>query len=334
MRVAVKSGICFQPNALVNNFAASCCVFMIVAQSAWAQSYPSKPIRFVVPQPPGGGADIVGRIVALKLQETLGRQVIVDNRSGAGGIVGTELVAHAPADGYTLLLGYTGVLTINPSLHQQLPYRPLQDFAPISVAAASPLILATAPALKVNTVAELIAAAKVRPAPITYGSPGNGSLHHLSMEWLRSASGMQLVHVPYKGFNSFNAVIAGEIGMAFVSVVGGLPHARAGRVKVIAITSKARSALLPDVPPLADTIPGFEAVNWFGVLAPRGTPDAVISILAQAIGKVMQADDVKQRFMKEGADSIGSTPAVFTELIRTEIKRWAEVIRTSGARVD
>lgn len=306
----------------------------MVVHAAAAQTYPTKPIRFVVPQPPGGGADIVGRIVALKLQEALGQQVIVDNRSGAGGIVGTELVARAPPDGYTLLLGYTGVLTINPSLHKQLPYHPLEDFAPISVAAASPLILAVSPVLRINTVAELISMARARPAPMTYGSPGNGSLHHLATEWLKSATGIQLVHVPYKGFNSFNAVIAGEVGMAFVSVVGGLPHARAGRVKVIAITSKARSPLLPDVPPLADTVPGFEAANWFGVLAPRGTPDGVVSKLAQAIARAMQADDVKRRFVKDGADAIGSTSTAFAELIRVETKRWAEVVRVSGARID
>lgn len=154
------------------------CTGALLAASVAAQGYPAKPIRFVVPQPPGGGADIVGRIVALKLQEALGQQVIVDNRSGAGGIVGTELVARAPADGYTLLLGYTGVLTINPSLHKQLPYKPLEDFAPVSVAAASPLILAVHPQQKINSVADLVTAAKARPAPLTYGSPGNGSLHH------------------------------------------------------------------------------------------------------------------------------------------------------------
>jgi tripartite-type tricarboxylate transporter receptor subunit TctC len=305
---------------------------MMIAPTAGAQSYPHKPIRFVVPQPPGGGADIVGRIVAMKLQEALGQQVIVDNRSGAGGIVGTELVARAPADGYTLLLGYTGVLTINPSLHKQLSYRPLQDFAPVSLAAASPLILAVSPLQKINRVAELVVAAKTRP--MTYGSPGNGSLHHLSTEWLKSATGMPLTHVPYKGFNSFNAVIAGEVGMAFVSVVGGLPHARAGRVKVIAISTKARSPLLPEVPPLADTVPGFDAANWFGVLAPRGTPDAVVTKLAQVIIKAMQSDDVRQRFVKDGGEAIGSTPAVFTELMRSETQRWAEVARVSGARID
>jgi tripartite-type tricarboxylate transporter receptor subunit TctC len=200
------------------------------------------------------------------------------------------------------------------------------------VAAASPLILAVSPLQKINAVADLVAAAKTRP--MTYGSPGNGSLHHLSTEWLKSATGIALTHVPYKGFNSFNAVIAGEVGMAFVSVVGGLPHARAGRVKAIAITTKTRSSLLPEVPPLADTITGFDAANWFGVLAPRGTPDAVVAKLAQIIGKAMQADEVRQRFAKDGADAIGNTPAAFTELMRTETKRWAEVVRVSGARVD
>ena len=324
----------FMQNILLKKFFVAGYAGLAMIASAAAQTYPTKPIRFVVPQPPGGGADIVGRIVAMKLQEALGQQFIVDNRNGAGGIVGTELVARAPADGYTLLLGYTGVLTINPSLHKQLPYRPLEDFVPVSVAAASPLILAVSPLLKINSINDLIAAAKARSVPMTYGSPGNGSLHHLSTEWLKSATGISMVHVPYKGFNSFNAVIAGEVGMAFVSVVGGLPHARAGRVKVIAISSKTRSPLLPDVPPLADTVPGFDAANWFGVLAPRGTPDAIVSKLAQSIGKAMQADDVKQRFLKDGGDAIGSTPAAFVELIRGETKRWAEVIRVSGARID
>ena len=319
---------------MVKKILIPCCMGWFAISAAMAQNYPTKPIRFVVPQPPGGGADIVGRIVAMKLQEALGQQVIVDNRSGAGGIVGTELVARAPADGYTLLLGYTGVLTINPSLHRQLPYRAQEDFVPISVAASSPLILAVSPLQKINSMAELVAAAKSRPAPMTYGSPGNGSLHHLSTEWLKSATGIPMTHVPYKGFNSFNAVIAGEVGMAFVSVMGGLPHARAGRVKVIAITSKARSPLLPEVPPLADTIAGFDAANWFGVLAPRGTSDAVVSKLAQLIGKAMQGDEVKQRFVKDGGEAIGSTPAAFAELIRSETRRWAEVVRVSGARID
>ncbi len=305
-----------------------------VASALHAQNYPNKPVRFIVPQPPGGGADIVGRVAALKLQEALGQQFVVDNRSGAGGIVGAELVARAPADGYTLLLGYTGVLTIMPSLHRNLPYRPLEDFAPVSVAAASPLILAASPALKAKNMADLLALAKSRTTPLTYGSPGNGSLHHLSMEWIKVVSKADITHVPYKGFNSFNAVIAGEIGMAFVSVVGGLPHARAGRVKALAITSKSRSPLLPEVPPLADTIAGFDAANWFGVLAPRGTPEGVINTLAKALAKGMQSDDVKQRLMKDGADVVANTPAQFAELMRIETKRWAEVVRVSGARVD
>jgi tripartite-type tricarboxylate transporter receptor subunit TctC len=311
-----------------------CCV---AACSAVAQSYPVKPVRFIVPQPPGGGADIVGRVAALKLQEALGQQFVVDNRSGAGGIVGAELVARAPADGYTLLLGFTGLLTVLPSLNRDLPYRTLRDFAPVSVVAATPLMLAVHPSLRVVSMAELLAlakSAKERGAPLTYGSPGNGSLHHLSMEWIKAAAKVDVTHVPYKGVNSFNAVIAGEIGMAFVSVVGGLPHARAGRVKVLAISTRARSPLLPDVPPLADTVAGFDAANWFGVLAPRGTPEHVINRLAQALAKGMQADDVKQRFLKDGANVVANTPAQFAELLRMETQRWAEVVRVSGARVD
>jgi tripartite-type tricarboxylate transporter receptor subunit TctC len=296
--------------------------------------YPTRPVRFIVPQPPGGGADIVGRIAALKLQETLGQQFVVDNRSGAGGIVGAEIVARAPADGYTVLLGFTGLLTILPSLNRNLPYRTLEDFAPVSVAAATPLILTVNPGLKAATMNELIAVAKARTAPLTYGSPGNGSLHHLSTEWMKSALKLDLTHVPYKGVNSFNAVMAGEVGMAFVSVVGGFPHVKSGRVKAVAITTKTRSPLLPDVPPLADTIAGFDAANWFGVLAPRATPEVIVNRLAQALATGMRADDVRQRLLKDGADVVANTPAQFAELMRNETKRWAEVVRVSGARVD
>lgn len=304
-------------------------------QATAAADYPSKPIRFVVPQPPGGGTDIVARLLAQKLTGSLGEQVIVDNRAGAGGIVGTELVAKSPADGYTLLLGYTGSLTINPNIHHQLPYRPVEDFDPISLAAASPFLLAVHPSLRVATVTELVALAKSRAAPLNYGTPGNGSLHHLAMEWLKSATGVNFVHVPYKGSQSFNAVMAGEVSLAFVSVVSGLPYVKADRVKAIAITSKARSRLLPDLPTVAESgVPGFEATNWFGVVAPHGSPKPIISRLSSLIAAYMKAADMKERLMKDGAEPIGSTPEEFAKLIRAELVRWKEVARKSGTRVD
>src|SRR3954468_2033413 len=295
-------------------------VVMALASTALAAEYPSKPVRLVVPQPPGGGADIIARMLAQKLGAGLEQEIVVDNRGGAGGIVGTELVAHTPADGYTLLLGYTGSLTINPNIYKQLPYRPLEDFDPVSVAAASPFLMVVHPALRVASVAELVALAKKQPAPLNYSSPGNGSLHQLSMEWFKSALGLNLTHVPYKGSQSINAVIAGEVSLTFASVVGMLSHVKSGRVVAIAITSKDRFRLLPEVPTIAESgVPGFEATNWFGILAPHGTPRPVIAKLNSLIAGSMKSAQIKDRLLNDGAEPIGSTPEEFAELIKNEL---------------
>ena len=300
-----------------------------------AADYPSKPIRLVVPQPPGGGTDFVARMLAQKLSERLGQQVIVDNRSGAGGIVGTEMVAKSPSDGYTLLLGYTGALTINPNLHQQLPYRPLEDFDPISLAVASPFLLTVHPSLRVSTVAELITLAKTRSVPLNYSSPGNGSLHHLAMEWFKSATGVNFVHVPYKGSLSFNAVMSGEVSLTFISVVSGLPQVKARRVIALAVTSKNRSRAIPELPTVAEAgVAGFEATNWFGVLAPHLTPKPIIARLSTLIAAQTAAPDVRERLLSDGAEPVGSTPEEFAALIKTELKRWGEIVKRSGAKVD
>jgi tripartite-type tricarboxylate transporter receptor subunit TctC len=300
-----------------------------------AADYPTKPIRLVVPQPPGGGADIIARMLAQKLGAGLRQEIVVDNRAGAGGIVGTELVAHTPADGYTLLLGYTGSLTINPNIYKQLPYRPLEDFDPVSLAAASPFLMVVHPSLRVTSVAELVALAKKRAAPLNYSSPGNGSLHQLSMEWFKSAMGVNFTHVPYKGSQSINAVIAGEVSLTFASVVGMLPHVRSGRVVALAITSKDRFRLLPDLPTVAESgVPGFEATNWFGILAPHGTPRAIVGTLSSLIAGNMKSAELKDRFLNDGAEPIGSTPEEFSALIRSELARWAQVVKISGAKVD
>lgn len=302
---------------------------------ARAADYPTKPVRLIVPQPPGGGADIVARLIAQKLGEGLGQQVVVDNRAGAGGIVGTEMAARAPADGYTLLIGITGSLTINPNLHAKLPYRPLEDFDPISLAVVSPFLLAVHAAVPANSVAELIALAKSKTAPLNYSTPGNGSLAHLAMEWFRTATGTNFTHVPYKGSQAFNAVLAGEVPVTLVSVVSGVPQMRSGRVKVLAITSKARSRALPELPTIAESgVPGFEANNWFGLLAPRGTPPAVIARLHSLIAASARSADMKERLLRDGAEAVGGTPQEFAQLIRTELKRWGDVVRLSGARID
>jgi tripartite-type tricarboxylate transporter receptor subunit TctC len=300
-----------------------------------AQQYPTKPVRLIVPQPPGGGADIVARLIAQKLGEQLGQQVVVDNRAGAGGIVGTELVARAQPDGYTLLTGITGSLTINPNLYKNLPYRPVEDFEPISLAVMSPYLLAVHASVSANTVAELIALAKSKAAPLTYSTPGNGSLAHLAMEWFRTATGTQFTHVPYKGSAAFGAVVAGEIQVTLVSVVSGMPQIKSGRVKALAITSRNRSRAIPELPTVAEAgVVGFEATNWFGVVAPRATPQPVIMRLYKLIAAFARNAELRDRLLRDGAEAIGGTPQEFTELIKAELKRWGDVVKLSGARID
>lgn len=297
--------------------------------------YPSRPIRFIVPQPPGGAGDIVARLLAPKLHESLGQPVVVDNRSGGNGIVGAELASKSLPDGHTILLVSTGIFVINPSIYKRLPYRPLEDFATISLAVATPFLMVVHPSLHVASVAELVALAKTKPAAFHYSSSGNGSLHHLTMEWFKSATGTNFVHVPYKGAEAFNAVIAGEVSLTLGSVVGMLPHVKSGRVNAIAITSRNRSRLLPGLPTVSEAgVPGFESTNWLGIVVPRGTPRQVVSRLSSLIATHMKSTEMKERLLNLGADPIGSTPEEFAKFAKAELKRWGEVVRISGAKVD
>jgi tripartite-type tricarboxylate transporter receptor subunit TctC len=303
--------------------------------AAPAKDYPTRPVRLIVPQPPGGGTDIVARLVAPRLSEELKQQVIVDNRAGAGGIVGSEIAARAPADGYTLLLGYTGNLTVNPHLHRKLPYRPLQDFDPVSLAVSSPFVLAVDRALAIENLKDLIAKANAASVPLNYASPGNGSLHHLAMEWLKSAAGLRVTHVPYKGSAASLAVVTGEVSVSFVSILNALPHVKSGRMKAIAVSSRERSRALPELPTIEQSgVSGFEAANWFGIVVPRGTDGAVVSRLSAIIAAHMRSDVVKQRLIAGGADAIGSTPAEFGRIIAAEYKRWEAVVKHAGLTVD
>lgn len=298
-------------------------------------AYPDKPIRLIVPQPPGGAGDIVARLLAPNLHEKLGQPVIVDNRPGANGILGTEIAANAAPDGYTLALLSTGMFVINPVLYQRLPYRPMEDFATVSITLATPFLMVVHPSLRVSTVAELVALAKKRTDPLNYSSPGTGSLHHLSMEWFGSATGTRLIHIPYKGALAFNAVISGEVSLTFGSVVGMQPHAKAGRVIAIAISSKDRSDLFPGLPTVSEAgVRGFEARNWFGLVAPRGTPPQVVSRLSATIAAHLKSAEMKGRLLKLGADPVGSTPEEFARFARAELKRWGEVVRISGTKVN
>lgn len=301
--------------------------------AALAQTYPNRTIRLVVPSSPGGGTDITGRIVAHKLTEQLGQQVVVDNRAGAGTIIGNEIVAKAAPDGYTLLMGLS-TLAINPSMYAKLPYDALKDFAPVSLAVLSPNILTVHPSVPTKTVKEFIALAKARPGSITYGSAGLGTSPHLSGELLKVLAKIDIVHVPYKGSGqSVIGLLAGEIGANFPSVPTAIPHIKAGKLRGLGVTTAKRTQALPEVPSIAEAgVPGYEATQWFGVLAPAGTPRAIIDRLHQEMVKLLRAPDVRERLIADGTEPVGNTPEEFAAYIKSETDKWTKVIKAAGIK--
>lgn len=301
-----------------------------------AETYPTKPIKMVVPFPPGGGNDALARLVAKYLGENLGQQVIVDNRGGAGGIVGTQGVSKAAPDGYTLLLGYTGTLAINPHLYQNIPYDPVKDFAPISVVASTLLVLVVHPSLPVHNVAELIALAKAKPNTLNFASSGSGTGGHLVGESFKGAAGIEITHIPYKGTGpAIVDLLGGQVQMMFSVIPPALQHVQTGGLRALAVTSLARSTVMPDVPTVAEAgLPGFETVLRYGVLAPSGTAEPIIRRLSQEIRVIMQKADIKERLLTEGAETLSSTPEEYAAIIATELAKWGPVVKSSGAHVD
>jgi tripartite-type tricarboxylate transporter receptor subunit TctC len=310
------------------------CVAGFSVGGVYAQDYPAKSIRVIVAFTPGGTSDIVGRLVALKLTEAFGQQAIVDNRPGAGGAIGNELAAKSPADGYTLIIGHIGTLAVNPTLFSKLPYDPVRDFQPITLISKAASIMVVHPSLPVRTVREFIALAKAKPGALIYGSPGNGSAGHLLMAYFSMAAKVELLHVPYKGTApALVDLIAGQTSTVFTGIPGILPHVQSGKLRVIGISSAKRSAGLPDVPTIAESgLPGFEVTQWWGVLAPAGTPRQVVTKLNEALNKSLQSPDMRKRLDADGAEPFGSTSNEFHEFIKSEIARWAPVIRAAGAR--
>ena len=303
-----------------------------VCSASFAQTYPARPIRFVVPFAPGGGGDIVVRGVAQQMTQRLGQSVVVDNRSGAGGNVGTEIVARAAPDGYTLLMANVAPMAINVSMYSKLPYDPIKDFAPISLMASFPNVLVVHPNVKARSIAELVALAKARPGQLTYASAGAGSTTHLSAELLRLQTGIELIHVPYKGGGpALIDLIAGQVSLYFGSMPASLPHVRSGKLRALAATSLERSAAAPDIPTLAESgFPGFEAVTWIGMVAPAGLPSAIVRRLnAEAIA-ILALPEVKERIVPLGADPKTNSPDAFAAYIRSEIAKWAKVVRDAG----
>lgn len=312
---------------------------LLGANSVAAQSnppYPAKPIRMIVPSSPGSGPDIMARAIGQALTESLGQPVVIDDRPGAGGIIGSEAAAKSPPDGYTLIMSNAGAHTVNASLYAKLPYDPIRDFATVTLVAMAPNILIVPPTLPARSVKELIALAKAKPGELTFGSGGNGSTAHLSGELFKSMAGINIVHVPFKGSpGAVIAVIAGQISMAFPNIPPALPQVRSGKLKALAVTTAKRSVALPDLPTVAESgLPGYEATAWFGVLAPAATPLSIIAQLNAAIVKSLLTREMRERLIAEGTEPVGNTPEQFAQIVRNDIAKWAKVVKSSGARPD
>jgi tripartite-type tricarboxylate transporter receptor subunit TctC len=307
-----------------------------VSGSVLAQSYPAKPIRLIIPFPPGGSTDILGRSLAQKLSEAWGQQVIVDNRGGAGGTIGADLAAKAPADGYTLLMGHIGTLAVNVALYPKLSYDPVKDFMPVSLVALVPNVLVVHPSLPAKTVAELVAYARANPGKLNYSSGGNGSAAHLAVEYFKLQTKTDIVHVPYKGTGpSVTDLIAGQVSMTMTGAPAVMPHVQSGRIRALGVSSPQRIPALAQIPTVAESgVPGFDATQWYGVVAPAGTPREIVTKLNAEIRKIMQSKEMLERLNTEGAISAAGTPEQFDAYIKSEIARWGTVVRAAGMKAD
>jgi tripartite-type tricarboxylate transporter receptor subunit TctC len=306
------------------------------AGGALAQSYPSRPLRFVVSFAPGGGGDILARIVAQKLAEGLGRQVVVDNRVGGNGVIGAELAARAAPDGYTMLLGNIGPIVINPSLYGKLPYDPERDFDAVVLLALTQNILVVHPAVPVKSVRELVDLARAKPGQLNYGSGGNGTLDHIAAELFKVKAGIDVVHIPYKGGSlAIAALLGGNVDMSFASMPSALPQVKAGKLKPLAVANPKRSPLAPDLPTMAEAgVQGVEASAWNGVLVPAKTPREIVARLNAEIGKLLQLPDTRSLMLSQGFEIADGTPAQFAAFIRAETIKWAKVISDTGIRAE
>jgi tripartite-type tricarboxylate transporter receptor subunit TctC len=305
-----------------------CVAASIAAPALAANAYPSKPVRLIVPFPPGGGVDVMGRLLADALTKELGQQVVVDNRGGAGTIIGTDLLARSQPDGYTMLMANVA-FSANPALHRKLPYDSAKDFAPVSEVVLVPSILTVNPKLPVKSVRELVALAKSEPGKLSYGSAGTGSYIHISMELFKSAAGIDIVHVPYKGAApALNDLLGDQIPIMFLVAQVGLPHIKSGRLRGLGVSSEKRMPLLPDVPTIAESgYPGFSVYDWQGVLVPAHTPQTIVATLNRAINQALTSKEVAGKMTSMGATPAGSTPEAFGRRIRSEFGMWKKVVK-------
>lgn len=306
------------------------------ALPVFAQTYPAKPIRLVVPFPPGGGTDLIARTVAQKMSDTLNWTIIIDNRPGAGGNLGVDAVAKAAPDGYTLVMGQTSNLAINPTLYSKLPYDSLKDFAPVVLVSSAPIVMAVRVQSPFKTFADVIAASKQKPKSVTLGYSGNGTVAHLASEMAQGNAGIDLQHIPYKGASqAMTDLVGGQIDIYASSVPTLLGQIRNQKLRALVVTSAKRSEQLPDTPTLAEAgLKGFDAVTWFGILAPAGTPEAIVKTLNAEFNKVLRLPDVAAKLKAEGGEILGGSPEQFSSLLKSELPRWSKIVKASGAQLD
>jgi tripartite-type tricarboxylate transporter receptor subunit TctC len=307
------------------------CVLACACSSAGAQGYPAKPVRMIVPSSAGGGSDIIARIIAPKMAERLGQQIVIENRAGAGTMIGNVAAARAAPDGYTLLLGISTLAT-NPAIYRKVPYNALTDFAPITLVLSAPNILVVHPSMPVKNVKELIWFAQARPGQINYASAGTGTNPHLCMELFLSMAKLDIVHIPYKGSApAIVDLVAGQVPLSMATMLTGLPHVRSGRLRALGVSGTQRSAIARDVPTISEAgVPGYEAVQWYGVLAPAHTPKEIVARLHKELVTILRSPDVKERFAADGGDAGGNSPEEFARYIRSETEKWAKVAKAAG----
>jgi tripartite-type tricarboxylate transporter receptor subunit TctC len=310
------------------------CAFFVTGVSA--QPWPSKPIRLIVPAPPGSAPDFLSRLIGPKLIDLWGQPIVIDNVLGAGGNIGTDRVAKAPADGYTLLFNTIGPIGVNISLYKDLPYDPQRDLAPITLVAKVPNVLAVHPSVPVKSVAELVAYARQNPGKLRYGSPGSGTSNHLSAELLKTLAGIDMLHIPYKSSAQMTTdLLGGQVDLIFHNAPVLLPHVKSGSIRGLGVTSSNRQPSAPDLPTIAEAgVPGFEVTAWFGFMAPGATPQPIVSKVHADVVKVLAMADVRQRMLPQAAEPVGNTPQEYAAFISGEITKWARVIKASGAKVE
>jgi tripartite-type tricarboxylate transporter receptor subunit TctC len=321
---------------LVQRIALACAVAWVAAVSPTqaAENYPARPVRFIIPFPPGGGNDILGRAFAEKMGERMGQQWVVDNRGGASTIIAADIVAHAPADGYTLLLGTNTTLSVIPSLRDKLPYDPLKDYDMISLMSSSPYLLVVHPGFPARTLKELIALAKAKPGEINYASPGHGTSNHMSYELFMSMAGIKMTHVPYKGTGpALTELLGGQVPVMFSSTAAVRPHVLAGKLRALGISTAKRSPAMPEVAPIAELgVPGFNNASWVGLVSPRGTPPAIVKRLNAEINKVIDEGDLKDKLGSQGFVPDGSTPQEFAAHVKDELTRFRKLVKEAGIK--